>query len=88
MNDKTTIILVLLILGVVLLIVYEDYIDAPQPEDYNKKAIEEILEKYQQVKKTKITHELRDRALTIVRNRKNCFSTQITYSERNNTCKK
>jgi len=88
MTDKRTIVSALLVLGVTFLIVHEYYFTRPQQEDYNKRAIEETLEKYELVKKTELTRELRYRTLGIVKDRKNCFSTQITYSERNNTCKR
>lgn len=57
-------------------------------DDYNKKAIHQILDRYEKIKNTEYTEALHDTLVEIIKARRECFSTQVTSNERNDTCRK
>lgn len=85
MTDKKMHIAVCLILAGIFFILYNYFHDNQTQKDYNKKAIVASLEKYELIKKTELS-KLHDQMLEIIRNRRDCFFSRFSYSERNDKC--
>ncbi|MBU0973643.1 MAG: hypothetical protein KKC20_23590 [Proteobacteria bacterium] len=79
---------ILFVSGLICALVYGYQYKGHRQDNYDKKAIESSLEKYELAKKTEVSEQLRDPIFKIIQDRKDCYSSQVAYSERNNTCKR
>jgi len=86
--DKRVTLSTLLFFGSIFLLVYAYLYEGNRQENYAKRALEATFEKYERIQKTDLSEELYDQIIEIVKTRKNCFASQISYAERNNTCKR
>lgn len=77
----------LLLFGVVGFGVYE-LASKNKQEDYSEKAINASLEKYEKIKKTHLSKDLRKELISLIEERKDCFATRISYKNRSATCKR
>jgi len=77
----------LLLFGVVGFVVYE-LASKNKQEDYSKKAINASLKRYEQIKKTDLSKDLRKELIFLIEERKDCFAAQISYENRSATCKR
>jgi len=85
-TDKRVPCIAFLLLAGISFLLYEYFHDNKNQNDYNKRAIESSLKKYEQIKKTPLSDELHDRILEIIQKRKDCFFSRFSYTERNDKC--
>ncbi|MCP4021584.1 MAG: hypothetical protein GY729_07065 [Desulfobacteraceae bacterium] len=78
----------LLLISFVCLLVFLHMQTNQNQTNYNKKNVELILERYEEVKQTDLSNELHAKIFDIVQTRRDCFASQVTYDARNNTCRK
>ena len=88
MMEKRTFLLIIVFSGLMGALIYGYQDEEEKQDNYNKRAIEVSLERYDLLKKTEISDQLHDQIFTIIKDRKACYSSQVNYSERNNTCKR
>ena len=85
---KRTIMLSFLFLVVIFSLLYLLHYRNDDIDNYNKKAIEVTLEKYEAIKKIEISDHLNGNLVEIIKGRKECFLSQIPYFSRNKKCNK
>jgi hypothetical protein len=86
--ETRTLVSMLIFLGVIGFLIYAFLDNGTKQEDYSRKTLNRYLETYEKIKKTDLSKSLRNKLILIIKERKDCFSSQMSYRARSANCKR
>jgi len=86
--ETRTLVFLLLFMGAVGFLIYASQADDNRQDDYSRNALNRFLEAYEKIKTTDLSDALQNELILIIKERKACFASQISYGARTATCKR